>query len=758
MARSRPKLSPRLSLGAGDVAQAGGVELRLAIGREGIGLELANPTQVGCLRVVELRTILPGLQFPLDVSGGVKRFRHRRAELQHLRVEVEARPLEQWAAPRLRGLVSERTPDVWLRVAPAQATVCISIDQEVTGLDPAAPALAFELHLLADEKIALIVSRARGVNLAATPTALAVACVDAIVGASARRSGVEFTLPTPAAALLKALLPEAGARVASVKGARWSLDSVQGDRWTLIADRDRTPSDPTEDARRAQELARLLGRADDMLVAGDPARARAGYLEALERAPRHPEIVQRIADIDARVRGREEAVLGLMRECGASSGPSPFAVTRSVLLARVGQSRAALASFEQAVADEPAPALAARLCELAAASSQDPDASESWLDRALAASPRNATARWSRALNRLRLGRVSDALGDVQHLDALTSHDGDKHGIWVRAGKAWQGAGLRSQAASLFERALLYVPDEPEALAGLGAALVETGAAARGSSLLARAFDLATERHHASGSTILLDLARALAERLGDLPTAIARVTGVPRGTPEAIVARGLEGRWRAQLGDLAGASVAFGVFLEMASLLAADPSPDDATPNPKSASRREEIAKLLIEGAELEGARRHDGLAAAAHRAAAIRLRPSIDAEGSLAPELSQEPEARLGGLDRWSLEPEASLSDETPEQASRVEDLTRRFQANPDDQTVATELSSLLESLGRSHELLALLSARLDDAAPDERAALVPRVKAALERLAAGAESAGRLGEASLYRSALDALSPEP
>jgi tetratricopeptide (TPR) repeat protein len=735
MARSRPKHSPRPPVGARYGAQAGGVELRLAIGREGIGLELVNPTLMGCLRIVELRTTLPGLQFPLDVSGGVKRFRHRRAELQHLRVDVEARSLEHWAPPRLRGLVSERTPNVWLRVAPAQATVCISVDDEVTRLDSATPALAFELHVLAEKDIVLILSRARGVNLPATPTELAVACVEAMLGACARRSGVEFTLPTPAATLLKALLPEAGARVASVKGARWAIGSAEDDRWTFRANRDGSPSDPTQDSRRAQELARLLRRADDMLVAGDPGRARTAYLEALERAPRHQEIVQRIADIDARVLGREEAVLGLMTECATSSGACPFVVTRSVLLARVGQSRAALASFEQAVADEPAPALAARLCEQAAANSHDPEATESWLDRALAASPRNAAARWSRALNRLRLGRASDALGDVQHLDALSHHDRDKHDIWVRAGKAWQGAGLHSQAASLFERALLYVPDEPEALAGLGAALVETGAVARGSSLLSRAFDLASERHQASAA-ILLHLARALAERLGDLPAAIARVACIPREAPEAILARGLEGRWRAQVGDLAGASLAFAALREMASSLAAEPSPDDATASPGSRGRTEEIAELLIEGAELEGARRHDKLAAEA-------------------PRLVQEPEPRLGGRERWNLDPERSMSDESPEQASRVEDLTRRFQANPDDQEVATELSSLLESLGRSHELLALLSARLDDAAPDERAALMPRVKAALERLAAGAESAGRTGEASLYRSALDALS---
>jgi hypothetical protein len=294
----------------------------------------------------------------------------------------------------------------------------------------------------------------------------------------------------------------------------------------------------------------------------------------------------------------------------------------------------------------------------------------------------------------------------------------------------------------------------------LGAALVETGAAARGSSLLARAFELASERHQASGS-ILLDLARALAERLGDLPAAIARVRGIPREAPEAILARGLEGRWRAQVGDLAGASLAFATLRDMASSLAVEHSLDDATAAAESGRRTEEIAKLLIEGAELEGAGRHDRLAAEGHRAEALRLRHSVDSEWSERAGLTQEPEARLGGLDRWNLDPEASGSDESPEQASRVEDLTRRFQANPDDQAVATELSSLLESLGRSHELLALLSARLDDAAPDERTALVPRVRAALERLAAGAEAAGRTGEASLYRSALDALSepaPDP
>jgi hypothetical protein len=60
----------------------------------------------------------------------------------------------------------------------------------------------------------------------------------------------------------------------------------------------------------------------------------------------------------------------------------------------------------------------------------------------------------------------------------------------------------------------------------------------------------------------------------------------------------------------------------------------------------------------------------------------------------------------------------------------------------------------LGRGHELLALLSAGLDDASVERRAALVPRARAALERLALQAEAAGRAAEAALYRDAAVAL----
>jgi tetratricopeptide (TPR) repeat protein len=695
---------------------ANGVELRLAIGRDGIGIELATPAVLGCLRVVDLRTNLPGLRFPADVSGGVARFRHKRGELLRLGLEIDARTLEHWAAPRLRGLVGERTPSVWARVAAAHVTLCISDENELPWLDSIAPTLAFELHALVEEDIVLVLAGARGVNLPGPPTALAIACVEAILGRSGLRAGVQFTLRAPALAVLRELLPEAGARAPSAQGVRWTVVSGQDDVWTFRAALQGAPAAPTQAARRAQELAVMLRGADDLLVAGDLNRARAAYMEALERAPRHPEIVQRVADIDARMSGREEAVLALMSETAEPSGSCPFGITRSELLARIGQTDDALASFGRAATAEPAPALAARLCELAAAHAQSPEDAEAWLDRALATCPGIATARWARAQSRLLLGRTADALSDVQHLDAVSHGDQSRYDVWVHAGKAWQAAGLQAQAVGLFERALLHVPDDPEALGGLGTALVESGAAARGTSLLARAIELALDKRKPAGA-FLLDLARALADRLGDLPTAIARVSAVPREAPEAILARGLEGRWRHRLGDVAGASLAFGQMREMASSLALGSLPSEPPGG--------ELDELLREASELVGTQGHDA---------------SALAPGS--------------GPERWSFDAEPDVSPESAERSARVEELTRRFQANPDDRTVIDELSTLLESLGRSHELLALLSARLDDARPEERAALLPGVRAALERLARSAEAAGRAGEASLYQSALDAL----
>ncbi len=725
---------------------------------------------MACARVTQLTASLPGMRFPVDVSGGVARFRHRWSELQRLELEVGARALERWAAPRLRGLVGTRTPDVWISVAVASATVCVSAVVDADERGPrVAPVLAFEVHVLPQgEDLVIVVANARGAELPAPATAMAIGCVRAVVGEAAERRGAEFVFLRPGATLAQALLPEAGARVPSTADVRWAAITASADTWILQAGRDALPAAPSEDAIRAHEVAMMLRVADDMLVDGDVVAARHAYLDALERAPRHGEIARRVIDIDARVAGRAEAALAMLAEAREKGGGGSFGVTPGELLLETGDAEAALASLERVGDTEPAPALAARALELAARATRDVESAALWLDRALARAPRSTTARWERVEKRLALGRLEDALADAEHLEALSRGAAAKYGVWLRAGQLWQAAGTSGRAGPLFERALRFAPDEPEALAGLGASLVAEGHAARGTALIGRALSFAQTRG-APTSPIALALGRALAETLDNLPTAIAHVASIPADAVEAPSARGLEGRWRALLGDIVGAGLAFARLRELAA----------GMPATKDEGRARPIANLLIEAARWEREQRHDALAARRYLGEALRLlphdrearrlyrevcgvagrgletSPSIEQDGSLAaseaPEISDRP--RIVSFDAGD-DAEAPASDGDIERAERVDELTRRLHADPRDDATADELAGLLEALGRGHDLLALLSAGLSDAGVARRAVLAPRARATLERLACQAEAAGRKEEAALYRDAATML----
>jgi tetratricopeptide (TPR) repeat protein len=728
--------------------------------------------------VSDLSIALPTLRFPVDVSGGVARFRHRRGELRRLELEIDGRGLEAWASPRLRGLVGTGSPDVWVGVRPAGALVCVSARPEPDDPDSAsAPVLAFDVHVLAEgSDLVLVVHHARGAGLPSPPTALAIACVEALLGRVAARRGAAFVIARGADEIARTLLPQAGARAPSTADVRWAAVAAAGDTWVLQAARDAIAAAPSEDAVRTREAAWLLQTTDDALVRGDEATAREQAMQALERAPRHPEIARRVVDIDARAEGRAEAALAALRDAldgrhrNDLSGPGgglaqgsvpPFGTTPGELLAAAGDLDAALASLERAGETDPAPWLGARAFETAARTTSDPEQAAAWLDKALARAPRSTSARWLRVTRRLALGRLEDAMADVEHLEALARGVRAKHRVWFRAGEAWQEAGFASRAGSLFERALRFVPDEPRALAGLGTALASEGRAPRGAVLLERAVELA-EAAGERTDPIVLELARVLAEKLQDWPTAIARVGAIPIGAHEAPIARGLEGRWRARLGDLAGAALCFARLRELAMSFPLGGEDVGRGSGRQADVRAAPMAALLREGAEFASTRMGDWLAAQRHLAAALRLRPR-DAEilrayraigeqisrplsESVTDDQAPESGAPVVQADPILLEPEMDA-----EVAGRIDELTRRLQADARDDAVAEELASLLERAGRGHELLALLSARLEDASPERRAELAPRARAALDRLATEAEKAGRADEASLYRDAL-------
>jgi cellulose synthase operon protein C len=230
-----------------------------------------------------------------------------------------------------------------------------------------------------------------------------------------------------------------------------------------------------------------------------------------------------------------------------------------------------------------------------------------------------------------------------------------------------------------------------------------------------------------------LELAKILAERLGDRPAAIARVRSVPDEASEAIEARGLEGRWRAALGDLGGASLAFARLRERA-------------------GREVAAVAWLAEAATFEETR-GELARAQAHLAAALAIDPTSEALEARYRAMG-ETIANAAGVRIPEEERAPEVEPPSPEEdEARIEALTQQLHGDPSNERIVDELVARLTRLGRSMELLALLSARLEDAPPERREELLPRHREVLERLETEARAAGREGEADLFKMAREA-----
>lgn len=719
------------------------VALRLAIGRDGLGVELARPASLGCLDVVELVVRLPTVRFPFDVTGGVAKFRHRRGELERLSVEIDARRAARWAEPRLRGLLGVGACSVTIAPRAFGATVTI-LSPAVA--ERASAALAFEVALVANPELSLVVHAPRGVNVPAPATLLALRAMTALLGDSAERAGSRFVLARAAGRLARALLPDAGFRApygddVALQGSGES-DGVLFLAFARGADAPGVP----EVAALASEAALLAERGDDARASGDLARARHLDLSALERAPRHAEISRRLAELDAHAGGRAEAAIATLREIDR---PLYLGSLLGDLLAEAGDDAAAIAALLREGERDPSAPIAALAWARAASLAADPADALAWLDAAVARAPQLAELRWERATRRLLHGRIKDARADFQHLEALARGPRDRFEALRRAGDIHRARGLGADAALLYERALLYRPDDPEALAGLGAAIAAEGRAARGAALLARAIDLASASVPPRGAAWMeLELGRVLAERLGDLPAAVARLRAVPDEAPEAIAARGLEGRYRATLGDVTGASLAFARMRERAGR---EPS---ALPWLEEAAGFEETrGDWTLAQAHLSAALAVSGPHATAELTARYRAVSEQVARAAGVRALPEEAPRHAAALVAESVERPRAEPPTPEEDEARVEALTRMLQGDPTNDAVVDELTERLTRLGRSMELLALLSARLEDAPPERRAELLPRHREVLERLEHEARAAGRDGEADLFRMARDA-----
>jgi tetratricopeptide (TPR) repeat protein len=591
------------------------VPLRLTVTRGTLGLELYESVEIGPLAVTALNLSLPGLRFPVDLSGGVPRFRQRRGELEHARLRLDLDALAAFLLPRTEGVIGSGGARV--QVWPLERGVGI-------GLVAGERALAFDILFAPDGGDArLLVCHARGLGLPGPALGAALRFVDSALPRLGERRGRAISIERAGLLLGRVLMPAVGARVPSAKGVRFGDLEVERDALSVELDTSFPPPATSPSVIREIELALLVADADQALAEGRIDSARDGYVSALERAPRHPEIIRLLAEIDAGVGARAEAALGLLVE----SLPAHRAgLVGAELLAATGDPAAARDAVREAVRDEPfAPLAALAFCRLA---ELDPDPVErrAALDGAVARAPGLAPARWARFRARLRAGDVEGAIADAEHLEAGAMGAKARHEACRQAARLVLEQGYVTEAGRLFERALRYLPDDAAATAGLARAFLEAGKKDRALVLLERAIALG-ERRGRPDSDALLDLARVLADEARDLPQAIARVRQVSAASERHVEARALEAGWRAQLGDLAGASLAYGRMREAIEL--------QERPRP-------EFSSLLVEAASFEREAERDLAAAERHLAVAVRLSPRDEAIGrryrEVALELAEE------------------------------------------------------------------------------------------------------------------------
>ncbi|WP_437828019.1 tetratricopeptide repeat protein [Sorangium sp. So ce1153] len=826
--------------------------LRLAVSKGALAIELGEPFALGPLRVTELVVRLAGIRFPVDLSGGVARFRHRRGQLARLAVEAQGADLAGWAAPRLRGFFGEGTPQ--LLVAPAE-------DGALVALRSGETALAFDVAIAPGERaLRLMPERARGVGLETPPHALALRALSMIAGAHGRVVEGAVVLDAAVERIVRLLLPAAGARAPAVAEVEWAAVSAEAGRFRAEGALGGAPPALSDRALRALETAELAGAADELALAGGLDEARHAYLAALERAPRHPEISARLAWIDLVIGDRAEGALSTVVDAMPAVDAG---LLGGALLEAVGDRDGAFSALARAAHAEPYGPLAGLAWLRAARLADATDVRLDALNLGVARAPGLESLRWARLEARLDVADVRGALADAEHLEASARGADARHAVFRRAAEAYLARGYAADARALFERALRYAPESPDVVAGLARSLRAAGEGRRALDLLARARALAA-RSGASACALDLELGRGLAEIAGDLPAAVARVRAVPPGVPEALEARLLEGRWCAALGDLGGASVALGRLRDAVELALQGRADDAGAARVKGALPGDgpaALAAMLAEAAEIEERSRGDLLAAQRHLGLALRLRPRdpgiLAAFRRLSAEIApvaappaapsavavpspppkprateQRIEVHVPAPRRRTLPPgpvviaaaatapaapppavaapaaartapagpppavaarvarapvDPGLIEEMPtldnadtstelgapipnsvtlaegqgpfayglslEDEILAERLADRLRADPTDEGVAATLADVLARLGRDLDLLALLSARMDEGDEAVRQELAPRRREVLLRLAARARSEGRAAEAELYEMLLHA-----
>ncbi len=572
--------------------------LCLSANRGHLGLEFCEPVEIGPIVVENLVLAFENLRFPLDLSGGVPAFRHRRGQLQRILLSFELTRLRQWLEPRVRSVVGalDRPLDLWL----TQSGIGFGWVRESC-------AVAGELHWVprgADAR--LVLDAVRGVDPDQAALARAIRTLDAALSDMFSRHGRIWTCRQVGRKISRSLLPAAGARAPSSNGVNFGLLSTDVDKVRIELDTSIGENSLSASALRALEFAELVADADNALAMSQLDRAREEYVRVLEQAPRHRELVLIIAEMDFLAGGREHAALGLLNETLPAISAGRIGAE---LLEKMGDRSGAIEALDATIRTERYAPLRALLHLRKARLEGDVKSPVRTLDEAVAAAPTLASVRWVRFDVRAKRGDVDGALADAQFLETCAAGTRAKFGVCMRCGTALFGAGLSVQAARFFERALRYRPDDASAAVGLARSFLNVGQPLRAITLLERAVANADSSGQSDPHALLL-LASLVATEIADLPQAVARVRQISTSSEVVVEARLWEARWREKLGDLVGASVAWARMRELIEL----------------GKQVEGCSPWLVEAAIFERDTRRDLLSAERHLAIALRVSPHDD------------------------------------------------------------------------------------------------------------------------------------
>lgn len=546
--------------------------LRLSVDRGALSIELTRPYPLAGLVVEALEVLLDGVEFPIDLSRGVKQFRHRRGTLRKLVVRLDLEGLGQHFSGVGADVLGEPLVGVRARAVPltdgppsadapgadndARTPALGLIAVSVFG---ATRALAFDLVLAPGGPPSFIIDGARGIELEQPALATALALVDrslALASFGLSRRGRVVELTGLAHALLAEIFPSLGFRAPRLAGyvVHRAVFGPEGLSLSISAADEACPAGAR--AVRLAGLAAFTQKADDLLAAYDLDAARTELLDVLERVPGHADVLVNLAEIDAATDHRSESALAFLDEARPSSdalGSRPLLIAHRAL-GRGLRRDLAVEALEQACEREVDGTVAALgHCTIAAYA---PERAPSELDRAVSRAPAHPAPRWMRFERNLEDGQLQKALVDAQQLESLAAPGLPRALVAAGIGRQLVKSGHPSEALAWLRRALVSSPDDARVLVDLAATLEALGQGLRA----AEVYQAALARAEAGGGgapELDLDrvrwaLARLLASETGDLPLALGLLRKVGSRAPVALDARALEISLARELGDVA--------------------------------------------------------------------------------------------------------------------------------------------------------------------------------------------------------------